>query len=71
MIKSISEKRTLEIDLTGEQGNAFYLLGVAQRLAKQLKLDTAAIHAEMQASDYENLVQTFNKYFGQYVTLYR
>lgn len=71
MIKSISEKRTLEIDLTGEQGNAFYLLGVAQRLAKQLKLDTAAIHAEMQASDYENLVQTFDKYFGQYVTLYR
>jgi hypothetical protein len=71
MIKSISEKRTLEIDLTGEQGNAFYLLGVAQKLAKQLKLDTAAIHAEMQASDYENLVQTFDKYFGQYVTLYR
>lgn len=71
MIKSKSEKRTLEIDLTGEQGNAFYLLGVAQRLAKQLKLDTAAIHAEMQASDYENLVQTFDKYFGQYVTLYR
>ena len=71
MIKSKSEKKALEIDLTGEQGNAFYLLGVAQKLAKQLKLDTAAIHAEMQASDYENLVQTFDKYFGQYVTLYR
>lgn len=71
MIKSKSKKRTLEIDLTGEQGNAFYLLGTAQKLAMQLNLDNAQIQKEMMTSDYENLVQTFDKYFGKFITLYR
>lgn len=71
MIKSKSKKRNLEIDLTGEQGNAFYLLGTAQKLAMQLNLDNAQIQKEMMTSDYENLVQTFDKYFGKFITLYR
>ena len=71
MIKSkvISDK--MEIDLTGEQGNAFYLLGISSRLAKQLGLDSHQIQKEMKSSDYENLVQTFDKYFGDFVILYR
>jgi hypothetical protein len=70
MIKSKVKKRTLEIDLTGEQGNAFYLLGVAKNLASQLHLDYAEIKKEMTASDYDHLVKTFDSYFGNYVTLY-
>ena len=59
------------IDLTGPRGNAFYLLGTAKNLAITLDLDASAIHEEMTASDYENLIQVFDKYFGDLVTLER
>ena len=63
--------RTIEIDLSGPQGNAFFLLGTAKNLAKQLGLDGKAIQAEMMKGDYENLLQVFDSYFGDFVTLYR
>jgi len=59
------------IDLTGPQGNAFFLMGQASRYARQLGLDSDAILAEMKSSDYENLVQVFDRYFGNYVILER
>ena len=72
MIKSVEEKTTkLEIDLTGTDGNAFVLLGFASRLSKQLGLDSKKVQQEMMSGDYEHLIQTFDKYFGEYVTLYR
>lgn len=72
MIKSVDEMpETIEIDLTGPQGNAFYLLGAARKLAKQLDRDPEPILAEMQSSDYENLVAVFDREFGEFVTLYR
>lgn len=71
MIKSKKTSRKIEIDLTGEAGNAFALLGNAANLSKQLRLDTKSILNEMMSSDYEHLVQTFDKYFGDYVILYR
>ena len=61
----------VEIDLTGPDGNAFYLIGTAKNLAKQLGLDGKAIQAEMMAGDYENLINVFDKHFGEFVTLYR
>ncbi len=72
MIKSVEEKTSrLEIDLTGSEGNAFVLLGYASRLSKQLGLDHQKVQSEMTSGDYEHLVETFDKYFGEYVTLYR
>ena len=59
------------IDLTGPQGNAFVLLGYAKQFARQLKLDGNKIVTEMQESDYEHLVETFDKYFGEFVILER
>ena len=61
----------MEIDLTGPQGNAYYLLGTAEAFAKQLNLDDEAILEEMQESDYENLITVFDKHFGDYVDLVR
>lgn len=61
----------IEIDLSGPQGNAFFLIGTANNLAKQLGLDTKKIQLEMMGGDYENLVKTFDKYFGKFVILYR
>lgn len=72
MIKDIRDKYTqIEIDLTGEEGNAFRLIALANRLAKQLELNSQEIQAEMMSGDYENLIEVFEKYFGEYVTMYR
>jgi hypothetical protein len=71
MIKKKQKKNVIEVDLTGPQGNAFYLLGLAQTLSKQIGFDTEEVLSEMQSSDYEHLVQTFDSYFGSVVILYR
>jgi len=63
--------RGIEIDLTGPDGNAHVLLGYAEQYANQLGLDNEQIQKEMTSGDYENLVQTFDKYFGSFVTLLR
>ena len=57
------ENTVLTIDLDGPNGNAFYLLGTAQLLAKQCGLDDVTITNEMQSGDYMNLVKTMDKYF--------
>lgn len=61
----------VEIDLTGPDGNAFTLIGIAGNLAKQLYLDKKKIQSEMMSGDYENLVKVFDSHFGEFVTLYR
>jgi len=62
------------IDLTGPQGNAFALMGTAMNLGKQLGLTKEQrdqIIEEMKSSDYENLIQVFDKHFGAIVILER
>ena len=71
MIKQKVEKSGIEIDLTGPDGNAFFLLGTAGRLAQQLGLDSKDIQAEMMKGNYEHLVGVFDRHFGNFVTLYR
>ena len=70
-IKNKVSRSTIEIDLTGPDGNAFVLIGTASRLAKQLGLDADGIKTEMMSGDYENLIRVFDKHFGEFVTLYR
>jgi len=77
-IKSLKDRprgpTPIEIDLSGPKGNAFYLLGLASRLCKQLKYDgshTERILEEMQLTDYEGLLYTFDREFGLLVTLWR
>ena len=65
------EDRSLEIDLTGPQGNAYFLLAQAETLSEQLGLDFTPIHQRMISGDYENLIAVFEEVFGAYVTLYR
>jgi len=57
------------IDLTGPQGNSFALLSYAVTFAKQLGLDSEQITKEMRSGDYDNLVNVFDNYFGDYVIL--
>lgn len=71
MILEKQKTNGIEIDLTGPQGNAFYLLGTAKKLANQLGLDSDEILNEMKSGDYENLIQVFDNNFGSFVTLYK
>ena len=59
------------IDLTGPEGNAFFLMGQADRYARQLGIDKEVVINEMKSGDYENLVAVFDRYFGDYVILER
>ena len=59
------------IDLTGPQGNAYFLMGTAKKLATQLDFPQQFILNEMMSGDYENLIKVFDHYFGSVVTLYR
>ena len=73
-ILSKDTTKKLTIDLTGPDGNAFYILGTAMNLCKQLDLNsdkTESILDEMKSSDYENLIKVFDKYFGKLVDLER
>lgn len=71
MIKSKKKSLGIEIDLTGPDGNAFVLISYGSRLAKELGLDKDAIQKEMMSGDYENLINVFDRHFGEFVTLYR
>ena len=51
------------IDLTGPQGNAFYLLGVAMKLSKDIGLDLEAVLDDLRGGDYEHLITRFDYHF--------
>jgi hypothetical protein len=59
------------IDLTGPDGNAFALMGWATKFCRMLDLNTEKVLQEMMAGDYENLLQVFDGYFGDFVILER
>jgi len=69
ILKKTNRRRI--IDLTGPNGNGYFLIGMARNLGKQLSLDTKEIIEEMTSGDYENLIKVFDKHFGQYVDLER
>ena len=75
MIRAKTVKTEIVIDLTGPEGNAFYLIGTAKRLAKDvLGYDRdrwAAVERDMMSHGYEHLVQTFDTLFGNFVILER
>ena len=71
MIRDKQQQSEIVIDLTGPDGNAFALLAYAKRFAQQLSYDFNQIKDEMTSGDYENLVQVFDEYFGDFVILER
>ena len=71
MIRSKQPKSEIIIDLTGPQGNAFYLLATARKLCKQLEMPHQPIEDDMMSGDYENLLEVFDKNFGHFVILER
>lgn len=71
VIRKKKKNRKHIIDLTGPEGNAYYLLGLAESYCKQLGKDWDDVNKRMKASDYENLVKVFDEEFGSFVILER
>lgn len=76
MIKDRSEmpRKRIEIDLSGPEGNAHVLLGYVSTLGKQLNIPHNVrkdIQATMMLGSYDDLIKTFDIWFGNYVTLYK
>ena len=56
-----------ELNLVGEDGNAFFILGKAQKKAKECKWSKDQIEcfmAEAMSGDYNNLLAVCMKYFN-------
>lgn len=70
-IRKKHSRKSITIDLTGPEGNVFCLIAYAKKFAERLSLDGNKIIEEMKSGDYENAVQTFNHYFGEFVILER
>tara|TARA_R100001510_G_C7513662_1_gene112200 strand:+ start:381 stop:614 length:234 start_codon:yes stop_codon:yes gene_type:complete len=75
-IREKQQSDKIIVDLTGRDGNAFSLIGLAHDLCKQLNrmgldYDFDSIYKQMTLTDYENLVRTFDDYFGHLVILER
>ena len=65
-------KRT--IDLRGADGNVYFLMGIAREWARQLDWSQESILImleRMQSSDYNHLIEVFEDYWGETVTLLR
>jgi len=65
---------SLRIELSGPEGNAFYLMAMANDLGRQLGLNKDEINkiiGEMKSSHYDNLVKVFIEKFGTVVRVYK
>lgn len=70
MIKARDTRPT--IDLGGPDGNAYALIGYAKQFGRQLEWSQETIKLiqdEMMSGDYKNLVEVFDREFGDYVDL--
>jgi len=71
MIREKQPQSEIIIDLTGPDGNAYALMAYANRFAKQLGIDGKTVIDEMMSGNYENLLEVFDKHFGDFVILER
>uniref|UniRef100_A0A6M3IUP9 Uncharacterized protein n=1 Tax=viral metagenome TaxID=1070528 RepID=A0A6M3IUP9_9ZZZZ len=71
MIKKKSSDEKIHIDLTGPDGSAYFLLGVAKRLSIQLGKDWDNINRRMKSGNYNNLVIVLEEEFGDHIILYK
>lgn len=73
MIYKGKKEEKLSIDLSGPQGNAFYLLAAARDFGKQLRKsdeEIKSIQDDMRSSDYAHLISVFDSHFGEVMDLY-
>lgn len=67
-------REPIKIYLKGPAGNAFALMSLAENIGKQLGFSRNKIQEikeEMKSGDYENLINTLDTVFGDYIILVR
>lgn len=71
-IVELNAPQQILLDLRGEQGNAFIVLGMATKLGKMLGFsdeEQEFVNKKMKEKDYEHLVHVFEHYFGDFVQI--
>ena len=74
MQKNINIISVMRLDLSGPEGNAFYLMMLVKKLGTQLGLTQEKIDditKQMKSSGYDNLVKVFGENFEGAVELYK
>jgi hypothetical protein len=73
MIRNKRKNEKPLIDLSGPQGNAFYLMGVVLNTFRRSGAPELgeSIVDEMQKGDYEHLLKTFDLYLGDHFDIVR
>ena len=74
MIRKKTKSRGLiVIDLTGPEGNAFYLMSIVKNTFNRSGAPElgASIVEEMEKGDYEHLLKVFDMYLGDHYILER
>ena len=71
--KKTKSRGPIVIDLTGPQGNAFYLMSVVRSTVRRSGAPELgdSIIEEMMKGDYEHLLKTFDLYLGDHYILER
>ncbi|MCK9445983.1 hypothetical protein M0Q50_03725 [bacterium] len=67
------KKDKIELDLSGEHGNAYVVIALATNLANQLdytKDEIDKMKSLMMSRDYDFLINVFEDNFGDYVDIY-
>lgn len=52
-----------QLDIIGQDGNAFAILGKAAKIAKANDMDFDTIQKEAMSGDYDNFLRVMMKYF--------
>ena len=70
----IQQSSFIEIDLSKQEGNAYYLMRLVDTLGRQIGIHKKVrkdIKQTMMLGTYEELIKTFDIWFGDYVILYK
>lgn len=72
-IRARKKNEKIVIDLNGPDGNAFVLIGIVLDTFRRAGAPEMGrdIVEEMKKGDYENLLQVFDRYLGDYFDLVR
>jgi len=65
----MSGKEKRIIDLSGPEGNVFFLFGIAKQLAEKTGKNGDDIVRRMKQGNYRNAVAVFKEEFGDHVEL--
>ena len=62
-----TNKFNVDVDLVGQDGNAFMVLGICQKAARKAGIEDTKINQfldEAKQGDYDHLLRTCTKYFN-------